>query len=379
MSTCRGCSRKQLEQRELRAGELDPPAAAADLARAAVELEVGEAHRPAGLGLRAADEGAQPRLELLQRERLDEIVVGAGVEPRHAVVDGVARGEHQHRRPVAGRAQPAADLQPVDAGHGDVEHDGVDDVLDEVVERGAAVAGRPHVVVVGGERALERLAHGGLVVDDEHLHAGSHSPASIVAATRAPAQVVGRVAVEHDDVGGEPGREPAAARLRPLEPGGRGGEGGERRVERQRLLGPPRGPVVERAQHRRAQPVERGQRLDRRVRAARDHRARVEQRAVGVGVADPVRPQPVGDVAVDVAWVNCTEAATPSCGEARDVVGVDALRVLDPRPQPAPVLARGRERVERVAVRAVADRVDGEREAVPRPRAGSAARAPPPT
>ena len=50
--------------------------------------------------------------------------------------------------------------------------------------------------------------------------------------------------------------------------------------------------------------------------------------------------------------------------EARDVGRVDALRVLDPRPQPAPRAPRGREGVERVAVRPVADGVDGEREPV---------------
>jgi hypothetical protein len=73
----------------------------------------------------AAQQGAQPRLQLAQRERLDQVVVGAGVEALDAVVDGVARGEHEHRRAVAGLAHAPADLEAVDAGHADVEHHGV--------------------------------------------------------------------------------------------------------------------------------------------------------------------------------------------------------------------------------------------------------------
>ena len=51
--------------------------------------------------------------------------------------------------------------------------------------------------------------------------------------------------------------------------------------------------------------------------------------------------------------------------EARHVLGRDALRVLDPLAQAerAPVVARRLERVERLAVGEVADRVHGEREA----------------
>jgi hypothetical protein len=45
-------------------------------------------------------------------------------------------------------------------------------VADEVVERGAAVLRRVHVVMVERQRALQRLAHGRLVVDHQHLHRG---------------------------------------------------------------------------------------------------------------------------------------------------------------------------------------------------------------
>ena len=55
-------------------------------------------------------------------------------------------------------------------------------------------------------------------------------------------------------------------------------------------------------------------------------------------------------------------AGDAELGEARQVGGVDALRMLDPLPEPErlPRVAGRLERVERLAVRAVADRVDGD-------------------
>mgnify|MGYP003591114970 CR=1 FL=1 len=41
--------------------------------------------------MRAADQGAQARLEFAERKRLDQVVVGAGVEPGDAVFEAIAR------------------------------------------------------------------------------------------------------------------------------------------------------------------------------------------------------------------------------------------------------------------------------------------------
>ena len=50
------------------------------------------------------------------------VVVGAELEPGDAVGLLVAGGQH-HDRHVRVRADPAADLEAVDAGQADVEHD----------------------------------------------------------------------------------------------------------------------------------------------------------------------------------------------------------------------------------------------------------------
>ena len=107
-----------------------------------------------------------------------------------------------------------------------------------------------------------------------------------------------------------------------------------------RLLRPPRRPVAVRAQHRGPQAGEGVERLHRRVRAAGEQRARRQQRRVGIGVGGAVAPQPVGDVAVARRVRVLHGGGDAEAREARHVVGVDALRVLDPRAQPArlPVL-----------------------------------------
>ena len=145
--------------------------AAAHLVRVRVEREVGEAQRAAPPRLDAAQQRAQPRQQLAQRERLDEVVVGAGVEARDAVVDRVARGEHQHRRAVAGLAHAPADLEAVDARAC---------ATSSTTASGGAAARRSSASAPSAAScdvvALERsarsseVAHGRLVVDDQDPH-----------------------------------------------------------------------------------------------------------------------------------------------------------------------------------------------------------------
>ena len=122
--------------------------------------------------------------------------------------------------------------------------------------------------------------------------------------------------------------------------------------------------LVERdaALRRRAQPGERVEVLDRRVRAAGEAHAGVEQLPVGIGVAEAVGPQPGGELAVAGRVRVLDRRGDPEAGVARDVVRMDALGVLDAVAQPErPPHVLGRlEAVERLAVGEVADRVDGD-------------------
>ena len=71
-----------------------------------------------------AHAGLDPGHELAGAERLGDVVVGSQLEAEHAVDLVVASGAEEDRRPVAVGPQPAADLDPVQAGQPDVEHHG---------------------------------------------------------------------------------------------------------------------------------------------------------------------------------------------------------------------------------------------------------------
>ena len=67
--------------------------------------------------LRAPHQRLQPRVEFGQRERLDQVVVGAGLEAFDLVRQQILGGQHQHRHPrAAGLAQLAAQRQAVEPG-----------------------------------------------------------------------------------------------------------------------------------------------------------------------------------------------------------------------------------------------------------------------
>ena len=114
---------------------------------------------PAQLG--AAQRGLDAAAELAHGERLGDVVVGAELEPEHLVDLLRLGGEHDDRHRRA-RAQPAADLEPVEHRQHHVEHDQVEGLLGEAVQRLAAVVGADHLVAVLaqgiGEQRLNRAA-----------------------------------------------------------------------------------------------------------------------------------------------------------------------------------------------------------------------------
>src|SRR3954469_21394972 len=110
-----------LEQLELALGQLDRAVAAVDLVRVRVQREVGDDERGRAARRPPAQEGAQAREQLLALERLDDVVVGAGVQALDARLDGVAGGEHEDRDVVAA-AQAARHVDAVEPRQAEVEH-----------------------------------------------------------------------------------------------------------------------------------------------------------------------------------------------------------------------------------------------------------------
>jgi hypothetical protein len=138
-----GTAQQVLEQRVLPRREGDPPAAPGHVAGRRIEGEVGEPQHRRPRGGAPPQQGANARQELLERERLGQVIVGAEVESRHLVVDGVARGQEEDRTPDALLAERPEHLEAVAAGQHDVEDD---EVVGMVVE--GQLQGR---IPVGGD------------------------------------------------------------------------------------------------------------------------------------------------------------------------------------------------------------------------------------
>ena len=160
-----------LEKRKLLRRQFDALVASSHRVRCRVEREITGGKHRWPLPARAAHERPQARQELVEREGFREVVVGPGVEPAHAVVDGIARGEHEDGRPSAGLADPTARLEPVDPGQHHVEDDRVVVVLRRHPRAVLTRRNHVHRVALFLQPAPDQLRHPLMVLDDQHAHA----------------------------------------------------------------------------------------------------------------------------------------------------------------------------------------------------------------
>ena len=122
------------------------------------------------VGLGAPQHRAQPGQQLARRERLGDVVVGAELEPDHAIGLVAARGQHDHRDAVAGVAQRAQHREPVEPGHHHVEQDRVEPAAGERGEPGLAAAGVDERHALRLEVVVEQLGEPRVVVDQQDPH-----------------------------------------------------------------------------------------------------------------------------------------------------------------------------------------------------------------
>ncbi len=119
-----GVAHQHLEQLELARLQLEHAPRPGDAAREEVHLEIadGERRRRGFAAGAPAQQRIDPRVQLGERERLDQVIVGAAAQPRDPVGDRAHRGEEQHRGLVARAAQRFDDRKPVEAGQHAVDH-----------------------------------------------------------------------------------------------------------------------------------------------------------------------------------------------------------------------------------------------------------------
>ena len=106
-----------LEQLELAHRQLHgfPPRVTLRVTRSIVQIADVQPGRRS-IRTAAPQQRANPREHLGERERLDEVIVGAAVETEHPVLQRVARREHQHACVLAALPQRRYDLKSVPAG-----------------------------------------------------------------------------------------------------------------------------------------------------------------------------------------------------------------------------------------------------------------------
>jgi len=126
---------------------------------------------PAG----AAQHGTQPRLQLGQVERLEDVVVRAGVEAAHPRLDAVARGQDQRGQVRAATATQAPQhLHAVHVGQAEVEDHRVVDRCCRSRQRLLAARDRIDGESPPAQVRRDHLAHGPVILDEQHPHDSQH-------------------------------------------------------------------------------------------------------------------------------------------------------------------------------------------------------------
>ena len=121
-----GIARQVCEQVELPGGQLYRCPAHRDRSRGDVNENRADGHRRRHRGRiarrRVPERDPEAGLQFLHPEGLGDVVVGATVESEHLALLAVESGkdDHRHVRPLP---QPPADLDAVDVGETEVEHD----------------------------------------------------------------------------------------------------------------------------------------------------------------------------------------------------------------------------------------------------------------
>ena len=125
----------------------------------------------AGVAAGPPDAGRAPGEELVERERLRQVVVRAGVQAGDPISDLRPRRQHEDRDGAAARAHPPTDAEAVDARHHPVQHDEVRFVGHDRLESVAAVGHRLDIVTLQLEGEGEGLPDRAIVFGNQHPRA----------------------------------------------------------------------------------------------------------------------------------------------------------------------------------------------------------------
>ncbi|MNV69612.1 hypothetical protein D3C71_1625290 [compost metagenome] len=102
-------------------------------------------------------------MQLVELERLDDVVVGARIQALNPFAQPVARGKDEHRRGVVARAQLLQDRQPASVGQPQVQQHGVKAMLHQGQSRLGNTADPMHVNARLRQAGVQGIAQHGVV------------------------------------------------------------------------------------------------------------------------------------------------------------------------------------------------------------------------
>ena len=106
------------------------------------------------------------RQQLVGTERLGQVIVRAGVQPRNPVVFSSACGQHDHRDLALPPQQPQQ-LEAVQSRHHDIEQEQVVTAPQSPRQAAPAVVDNFEVHAPASEEALHQLAELNVVIDEQ--------------------------------------------------------------------------------------------------------------------------------------------------------------------------------------------------------------------
>lgn len=132
------------------------------------------------LRLPATNVHLHPRDELVERERLGEVVACTELEAAELRLQVASRGEDENGDLKPSALQLSEHVQPAGAWQQEVEDDQVELLLDSTAEPGFAVALRVDDEAFGHQASPDERSNSRLVLDDQDPHlltAAEHKPA----------------------------------------------------------------------------------------------------------------------------------------------------------------------------------------------------------
>ena len=164
-------AQQEFEQPEFARLQVDVLAAAPNGAGDEIHFEIARLqHGRRRSERRAARERVEPRHQLLEGERLDEIVVAAGLESVDPVVDAGEVGEEEHRRRHALRPHQRDDAEPVELRQHAVEDDHIETIGGRPLESFATVPRDRRLVPARFEARRDEVGGPLVVLDNQNLH-----------------------------------------------------------------------------------------------------------------------------------------------------------------------------------------------------------------